>query len=178
MVDLAIFLVLAKFATVRRSAFASTPAWIEDAIWIETALQGAGKNVKHVADAFLPGRAFSVEHLFTPVVERAETLLWAGIDARVFDKLDINPLASACTRRLLKELCEPFRSPAIYERFAKARKEGGTPAGRCRGATTARRRNMAVRSFCRRHESRRVPAAVRGQAGLVAPDSHDHAAMD
>src|SRR5271169_1249386 len=38
--------VLARFATVRRGASVSTPAWVEDAIWIEAAMQGPGKNVK------------------------------------------------------------------------------------------------------------------------------------
>src|SRR5215207_1994114 len=35
---LALDQVLARFATVRRSVSAPVPAWIEDAIWIETAL--------------------------------------------------------------------------------------------------------------------------------------------
>src|ERR1700694_4534373 len=40
--------VLAKFDTVRRKASASTPAWIEDAIWIEAALQGPTKHIKPI----------------------------------------------------------------------------------------------------------------------------------
>jgi hypothetical protein len=36
--------ILARFATVRRRASAALPAWIEDAIWIEAALQGPGKE--------------------------------------------------------------------------------------------------------------------------------------
>ena len=35
--------VLGRFATVRRKASAALPAWIEDAIWIEEALQGRGE---------------------------------------------------------------------------------------------------------------------------------------
>src|SRR6202043_2294135 len=36
--------VLARLAAVRRSAAAALPAWIEDAVWVETALQDKGGN--------------------------------------------------------------------------------------------------------------------------------------
>ena len=39
--------VLSRFATIRRKASAPPPAWIEDAIWIEAALQSPAKNPKH-----------------------------------------------------------------------------------------------------------------------------------
>jgi class II lanthipeptide synthase len=116
--------VLARFATVRRKASAATPAWIEDAIWIEAALQSPRNNTKPIAapDQTEP---CPFEHLFAGVVEQAEALLWSNIGARVFDNL--NDAAHACLRRsLLKELSGLF-TPAIYERFDKARKAGGTP---------------------------------------------------
>ena len=68
------------------------------------------------------------EHLFAPVVEQAEALLWAGIDGRVSGK-SLNDSARACLRHsLLKELCN-LCAPAIYERFVEARKASAMPAG-------------------------------------------------
>ena len=73
--------VLSRFATVRRKASASPPAWIDDAIWIEAALQSPAKSVQAVAALDQP-EPCAFEHLFTPVVEQAEALLWSDIDAR------------------------------------------------------------------------------------------------
>ena len=116
--------VLSRFATVRRKASASPPAWIDDAIWIEAALQSPAKNAKPIA-ALDQTEPCAFEHLFTPVVEQAEALLWSDIDARAFDNL--NESARACLRlSLLKELSS-LSTPAIYERFVKARKAGETP---------------------------------------------------
>jgi type 2 lantibiotic biosynthesis protein LanM len=116
--------VLARFATVRRDTSVSTPPWVEDAIWIEARMRSPGKNGESVA---APDQPFPFEHLFTPVVEHAEALLWAHIDERAFDNL--SEPARACLRELLlKELCN-LSAPAIYERFAKARKASETLAG-------------------------------------------------
>jgi type 2 lantibiotic biosynthesis protein LanM len=116
---------LAKFATVRRAACASAPAWIDDAIWIEAALHGPRKE----RDAIVPGdpaEPCAFEHLFAPVVEHAESLLWAGVDSRACNNL--NDSARACLRHaLLKEVCN-LSAPALYERFANARKAGATSA--------------------------------------------------
>src|SRR5665811_665374 len=115
---------LSRFATVRRKASASKPAWIDDAIWIEAALQSPTKNTKPIA-AFEQTEPCAFEHLFTPVVEQAEALLWSDINARVSDNL--NESARACLRlSLLKELSS-LSTPAIYERFVLARKASGTP---------------------------------------------------
>jgi type 2 lantibiotic biosynthesis protein LanM len=114
--------VLSRFATVRRKASASPPAWINDAIWIEAALQGPSKSAKTIAapDQTEP---LPFEHLFAPLVEQAEMRLWSDIDARVSDNL--NEAARACLRhRLLKELAG-LSAPAIYELFVKARKISG-----------------------------------------------------
>ncbi len=114
--------VLAKFATVRRSARALPPAWIEDAIWIDAVLQGPSRNAERPA-AVRESQPF--EQLFAPAVQQAEALLCASLDARAADNLD--PSALACLRRLLlKELCS-VAAPAIYERFSKLR-EASTPA--------------------------------------------------
>ena len=129
---------LMRLATVRRKASISPPAWINDAIWIEAALQSPTKNAKPIAapDQTTP---CAFEQLFTPVAEQAEVLLWSNIDARVFDNL--NESARACLRlSLLKQLSD-LSAPAIYERFVKARKISGTPsdvANAQQGASTSR----------------------------------------
>jgi type 2 lantibiotic biosynthesis protein LanM len=117
--------VLAKFASVRRKACASTPAWIEDAMWIEAALQRPTKNVKTTT---VPGPAepCPFEHLFIPAVEQAEAVLWASTDARAFENLDESARAGL-RLSLLKELSS-LLTPAIYERFVKVRKVSGPPA--------------------------------------------------
>lgn len=122
---LSISQVLAKFATVRRRVCSSIPRWIEDAIWIEAALQRRVADIDAVA---VPGRAEpgAFEHLFAPAVERAEALLWTGIDRRAFDNL--TEPGRACLRDLLlDELCG-LCAPAIYERFVKAVQPGARPA--------------------------------------------------
>jgi type 2 lantibiotic biosynthesis protein LanM len=117
--------VLARFATVRRKDCASTPAWIEDAIWIEAALRGPTRDVKATS---VPAQAepCAFEHLLAPAVEHAEALLWASTDVRAAGILDESALA--CLRlSLLKEL-SGLLAPAIYERFVKARKASAPPA--------------------------------------------------
>jgi len=115
--------VLAKFGSVRRKASASPPAWIDDAIWIETALQKPTKKTKPIAG---PDRAepYPFEQLFLPVVEQAETLLWSNTEARVSGNLT-EPARASLRLALLKELTA-LSAPALYERFDKARKANGT----------------------------------------------------
>jgi type 2 lantibiotic biosynthesis protein LanM len=115
---------LARFAAVRRKASASRPAWIDDAIWIEAALQSPTKNAEPIA-ALDQSEPCAFEHLFMPVVEKTEALLWSGIDARVFENLNKSARACLCLS-LLKELSS-LATPAIYERFVKARNASATP---------------------------------------------------
>jgi type 2 lantibiotic biosynthesis protein LanM len=134
---LSIAQVLARFATVRRTASAPPPPWIDDAIWIEAALRGETKSPSPVG-GLDQAEPCPFEPLFMPVVEKAEALLWADIDARAFNVL--NESARACLRHsLLKELSS-LCVPAIYERFAKARKGRAAPADAVRlqrdGATS------------------------------------------
>ncbi len=115
--------VLARFATVRRSAAAAPPTWFDDAIWIETALQSPIEKPKPRA-ALDQTEPCAFEQLFTPVVEQAAALLWTSVDARASDNL--NESARTCLRfSLLKELSS-LSTPAIYERFVVARKSGAT----------------------------------------------------
>ena len=123
--QLSILEVLKKFATVRRNTTISPPAWVDDAIWIEAALQSRSEN--ETLDPEL-GRTepCAFEQLFATVVEQAEIRLWSGIDARAIDRL--NETARACLRfSLLKQLSR-LSSPAIYQRFVKARTTSGTPS--------------------------------------------------
>lgn len=123
---LAISQVLSRFAAVRRKASAAPPAWLDDAIWIEAALQSPTKNAKAKLTAALDQpEPYAFEHLFTPLVEQAEALLWSDIDARVSDNLK-EPARVALRHSLLKRLSD-LSTPAIYERFAKARKARATP---------------------------------------------------
>jgi type 2 lantibiotic biosynthesis protein LanM len=101
------------------------PPWIGDAIWIAAALQGPAKNAGPDG-ASASVEPFAFEDLLTPVVEQAEARLWAGVEAGAVGNL--SEAARACLRRaLLKELSS-LATPAIYERFDKARKAPATPA--------------------------------------------------
>ncbi len=118
--------ILTKFATVRRTASASPPAWIGDAIWIVAALQSSTKNADSIASQnhFEP---CAFEDLFMPVIKQAGELLRSDVGARAFDNLSES--ARACLyQSLLKDL-SGLSAPAIYERFADARKSNEVVAG-------------------------------------------------
>ena len=111
--------VLARLAAVRRTSVA-LPSWIEDAIWVEAALQDAGGNAAlEVSDKTDP---CAFEELFTSLVAQADTRLWSGLDARVGDNLNDGARASL-RLALLRELSS-LGMAALYERFAKARNAG------------------------------------------------------
>jgi type 2 lantibiotic biosynthesis protein LanM len=109
--------VLSRLAAVRRAS-AALPPWIEDAVWIEAALQDASGNA---APRPAPGSAdlCAFEQLFTSVVAQADTRLWSGLDARVGDNL--NEAARASLRLALLRELSSLCTAALYERFAKAR---------------------------------------------------------
>jgi type 2 lantibiotic biosynthesis protein LanM len=107
---------LERLATVRRRVTASTPAWIEDALWIEAALQ---RPIGKTTAGLDPAEPCAFEELFTTVVEQAELLLWSGIGARAFGNLNQAARAGLC-HTLLKELSR-LCTPPLYERFVKAR---------------------------------------------------------
>lgn len=117
--------VLSRFATVRRRASVPTPTWIEDAIWIDEALQSPARK-DELAGGFEQTESCAFEGLFTPVVARAEALLWSNIGARASSHF--HESARACLRRSLLETLSDLTAPAIYERFAKARKANATPS--------------------------------------------------
>ena len=129
---LAMAQVLERFATVRREPSASTPAWIDDAVWIEAALQGAGA-VPERPSAFEP---VAFEHLLAPLADQAEEKLWAGIDARARGNLTESARAGL-RHSFLKELSD-FCAAALYERFGKLGRTGAkaADAGAPHGATS------------------------------------------
>jgi type 2 lantibiotic biosynthesis protein LanM len=111
--------VLARFATVRRLSVAAPPHWMDDAIWIESALQTAAKN-PNASEQSDQAQPCAFEELFTPVVEKADALFWTDVDPPASDGL--NKSARACLRHsLLKQLSDLFTS-VLYEHFDKARK--------------------------------------------------------
>ena len=129
-----------RFVAVRRAPSAAPPAWIADAVWIEAALQSPGANLKadvvgREGEPRLDNEASAFEHLFTPVVGEAETLLWSGLDATA--AANLTETARACLRlALLKEL-SGLCAAALYERFAKARNTAAAPAEAPRPTSTA-----------------------------------------
>ncbi len=112
--------VLARLAAVRRAS-AAPPSWIEDAVWVEAALQDARGNA---APLPAPGNAdpCAFEQLFTSLLAQADTRLWSGLDARVADNLNDGARASL-RLALLRELTS-LGTAALYERFAKVRNAG------------------------------------------------------
>jgi len=111
--------VLARLAAVRRTSVA-LPSWIEDAIWVEAALQDTGGNAAlKISDKTDP---CAFEELFTSLVAQADARLWSGLDARVGDNL--NEAARASLRLALLRELSSLGMAALYERFAKARNAG------------------------------------------------------
>ncbi|OBG36020.1 type 2 lanthipeptide synthetase LanM family protein [Mycobacterium sp. E3198] len=113
--------VLARFASVRRNPSLPAPQWAQDAAWIAEALQDRRDT------AALPGAgSHAFADLLEPVVREAERVLWSGVGDGVRGVLDDG--AHACLRRSLRARLSDLAAPALYERFAKARDDGG-PGG-------------------------------------------------
>ncbi|CCJ08630.1 Lanthionine synthetase C-like protein [Methylocystis sp. SC2] len=106
---------LGRFATVRRVESAPPPAWLKDAAWIATALQGAST----VSLSFSTSEAAPFEHLFLPLATAAAARLWGSLEPT--SRANFAASASACLQRqLLKELCD-LCAPVLYELFVKVR---------------------------------------------------------
>jgi type 2 lantibiotic biosynthesis protein LanM len=109
--------VLARLAAVRRTS-AALPSWIEDAVWVEAALQDTGRNATSLAVSDKTDPC-AFEQLFTSLLAQVDTRLWSGLDARVGDNL--NEAARASLRLALLRELSSLGTAALYERFAKAR---------------------------------------------------------
>jgi type 2 lantibiotic biosynthesis protein LanM len=107
--------VLTRFATVRRKSSALPPSWVVDAVWIMEALQSSEPIVPAV-----DGEARAFEHLFMPLVKQASEILWSDIGEQALNNLTESARACLC-HSLLKDLSD-LAAPALYERFAEARK--------------------------------------------------------
>jgi len=115
---------LTRLATIRRRADASPPTWTDDAMWIEAALsKPASAGCAPAEGERLEPRPF--EAVFAPAVEEAEVRLWSGIDADAAAKFSES--ARANLRHGLLTALSSLCSPALYERFAKARKDAAAP---------------------------------------------------
>ena len=91
------------------------PAWLDDAIWIEAALQASG-----TAPGATP--AYPFEDLFAVLIERAAALVWSGLD--VSTSANFAETARACLQDALLVAVTELCAPALYERFAKKRSAG------------------------------------------------------
>ena len=116
--------ILERFATSRRKASVSPPAWVGDAIWIEAALQNPEKNVGQ-AGAQIEACAF--EHLFAMVVKQAAEILWSDVGREASNNLT-DPARACLHYSLLSELSS-LCAPAIYEQFALARQASKAASG-------------------------------------------------
>ena len=116
--------ILPRFATIRRRPGAPLPAWIEDAIWIEAALQSADSAPGPLAEEDHISR-YPFDELFAPVIAQAEAQLSLHTRCRPTGRLC--PSARDDLRSLLlRSLCG-MAAPPLYERFDKARKAGSPP---------------------------------------------------
>lgn len=108
-----------RLAEVRRKPTAAPPEWLDDALWIEAALQDPNKDR---GGGGIHAEPCAFEELFIPLVERAEALLWSGPDAPTAANLTDN--ARAWLRHALLRALSGLCAAALYERFAKARAQG------------------------------------------------------
>ncbi|HET7492954.1 MAG TPA: DUF4135 domain-containing protein, partial [Bradyrhizobium sp.] len=97
----------------RRRASAPFPQWVEDAVWLEQALREGRESKSEVAPVY------PFEDLFITAVERAEALVWSGVDASTCSDFDASA-RGLLRHMLLAALCE-LCAPALYEAFAKGR---------------------------------------------------------
>jgi len=107
--------IMARFAAPRRKVSAPLPAWAKNAGWVIAALAKPGR-----AEADAP---IAFDRLLTPIAGEADAMLWRGIDAKARDNL-AEAARAGLRRALLTQLSE-LAAPALYERFAAARKAAG-----------------------------------------------------
>lgn len=110
-----------RFADLNAGAGATPPPWLDDALWLEAALQSPGKKNERAAQ---PGEteAYPFEQLFAPALEQAAALLWSDLEAAV--SANLTAKAGACLRETLLGELSSLCAPALYERFSKARAAG------------------------------------------------------
>jgi type 2 lantibiotic biosynthesis protein LanM len=125
--------VLKRLSSAVREAPHRHSVWIDDAAWIESALQsgssGQTGTVQQVG-------AHAFEHLLFPVVEQAETRLWTAVGTPI--RHHFTEAGRADLLRMLLDQLTDLCAPPLYERFAAARGEMPTEAAPTGpGASTA-----------------------------------------
>jgi len=105
-----------KFAAVRRGVPDHAAAWVEDAIWIEAALQGPSAEQAQPIPG-IEARAF--DRLLLPVVEQAETRLWAS--AAAHRRVRFTEAGRLSLRLMLLDQLSDLCAPVLYERFTTRR---------------------------------------------------------
>jgi type 2 lantibiotic biosynthesis protein LanM len=136
--------VLRRLAAIRRRSGLPVPGWVEDAQWIEAALQDATSNAAALAGPD-PSEPCAFEDLFTALVAAADARLWSGLAARAADNLNAD--ARASLRQSLLRALSTLCTPALYERFARARSAETPPSAASVQATasgTSRYRRFVV----------------------------------
>jgi type 2 lantibiotic biosynthesis protein LanM len=114
-----------RLARSRHRAAAAYPRWMEDAIWIEQTLKETGRTEPETAPVY------PFEDLFKVLIERAEALVWSGVDTGTCNCFDERARVSL-RHMLLAVMCE-LCAPALYERFAKSRDLDKSPDPKSRG---------------------------------------------
>ncbi len=109
--------VLARFTAARRKPSAAPPAWVDDAIWIDEALRQPAKP-------WAAAEPCAFEQLLTPVADHADAQLWSGISAKA--AAHVGDAARAGLRQAVLRQLSELAAPALYERFAAARKAADT----------------------------------------------------
>ena len=110
--------VLARFAAVRHSLSEPLPAWIDDAVWVEAALQG---DPSRLTAPRADPRPF--EPLLRPLVGQAEARLWS--DGRAGLREHLTDSGHSCLRLMLLDQLSDLCAPPLYERFAAFRSGAG-----------------------------------------------------
>ena len=121
--NLSVERVLARFATSRRRHLVPPPAWISDAMWIDSALQQRATRGKRAWSTTAGEHPF--EDLFTPLADEADARLWTSVDASASD--NFGPAARASLRELLVDRLCRLCAPVLYDLFAQAREAAVKP---------------------------------------------------
>jgi len=104
-----------RLGTVRPGTAVGVPGWVDDAVWIEEALQSGGRATPATDPC-----AFA--QLLSPLVAQAANRLWSGLDEGAAGHLNEAARASL-SLELLRRLSD-LSAPALYDRFTKARQAG------------------------------------------------------
>ena len=109
-----------RLGTARPDSAARNSAWIDDAVWIEAALQSSAAT--DPAQAVTTAEPCAFEQLLLPLVARAQERLWGSLDAAAAGHLN-QAVRAGLSLDLLQRL-SALSAPALYDRFAKARNSG------------------------------------------------------